>query len=184
MTDREPFEADDPQRPHILECVERALGLVIQQLDDANRKGGYFCLRSITGGVLPSDPPTLVELLGEKIPAAKAEKYWQFCQEKAARLARNMPAGHCTSWTSRDEAAEQYGGAIVAGGYILSFSGLPEHGDEAAMTLGALMAGLISADQVQEIASFSDNMLPLELMAHVMVVMEKIRFEDLNDDDD
>lgn len=48
--------------------------------------------------------------------------------EKGQRLA-GLPT-HLSSWQSRDEKKEKWGGAIRCR-YIVSFSGLPEHADEA-----------------------------------------------------
>ena len=159
------FDAD---RQRIRAAVKAALDLVIIHLQDpvnqgrySANQGGYFCLRSCT--VSADAPPTLVELLGEVVPAARAGKRFALSQEKARRLAEN--SDHLSSWQSRDVAAERYGGAIRAGNRILSFSGLPEDADETVCTLAAHWQGLISAARVEEIARVSDNQTLQNLFA-------------------
>ncbi len=93
--------------------------------------GGYFCIADgITG------TPYLTILIGE-VENSKADRYYEFCREKAQRLAANPD--HLSSWQSRDERTGQYGGAIRVGRHILSFSGLPELGDEAILLAASMM---------------------------------------------
>lgn len=80
----------------------------------------------------------------------KLPKYYLLSIEKAMRLANDIvEEDHVSSWESRDEKRKLYGGAIRVFGtvrqvsnlpvqIILSFSGLTEAGDEAAMVLTAL----------------------------------------------
>ena len=87
--------------------------------------GGYLCIASRDDGM-----PILIAQI-RQCPMGKAQRYFQFSQEKAERLYEmNARHGHVSSWQSRDEKAEKYGGAIVAGEFIFSFSGLPEKADE------------------------------------------------------
>ncbi|GEM_PF-1678999 len=95
-----------------------------------DRTGGYFCVAYAYSGL-----PILIAEIGNP-PADKVERYLTFAQEKAKRLAENPD--HKSSWQSRDETKDQWGGAIRAGRYILSFSGFPELVDEAVMLLTAL----------------------------------------------
>ncbi|MBP6943046.1 MAG: hypothetical protein KBB55_03305 [Candidatus Buchananbacteria bacterium] len=100
-----------------------------QSLPDYDRRfGGFFCLL----GVWQPETPILIQQVGEQ-PEEKRINSFGFCQEKAQRLARNPD--HCSSWQSRNVALRHYGGAIRCGEYIISFSGLPELGDEAMMLL-------------------------------------------------
>jgi hypothetical protein len=117
------------------------------------RKGGYFCVADGLTGT-----PLLVAIVGE-VPLEKAEKYMEFAQEKARRLAFQI--GHVSSWESRDPDHNQWGGAIRIEDLIFSFSGLPELADEAAMLGVGLMYGrrenTSSEDLFAEIATRSDN---------------------------
>ena len=92
------------------------------------KTGGYFCLADAGTGN-PLFEPALIGT----VPQEKKEKYLAFCQEKAKRLA-NHPE-HEASWESRNEEANEWGGALRIGTLIFSFSGLPEWGDEALMLI-------------------------------------------------
>ncbi len=92
------------------------------RIPDARGKGGYLCVASLDGYILG--------ILGlGKISKLKADKYFGLCQEKAKRLAANPD--HLSSWQTRDESKNQFGGAIRTNYVILSFSGFPELLDEA-----------------------------------------------------
>lgn len=114
-----------------------------------HRRGGYLCVTRRTDGRM-----LLIASIGV-FPQEKAERYFRFCQEKASRLLAHE--GHISSWQTRDEKLDQYGGAIVAGKYILSFSGLPELADELIMMGLAQTAGLISPAEARAIAEISQN---------------------------
>jgi hypothetical protein len=106
--------------------VEEVVADALSLMGDPNRKGGYFCLsRTNARRIL------LVTQIGEIDSDEKADKYRLFCQEKSIRLA--CWPDHVSSFQSRNESAEQYGGAILTSEYILSFSGFPELWDEACM---------------------------------------------------
>lgn len=134
--------------------VKHAVRRVVAHLNDPNRQGGYFCLVDKGGKGNPLGLPTLILGIGT-VPAEKGLKYLAFAQEKAHRLAEHPE--HQSSWQSRNEGAEQWGGAIAAGPYVFSFSGLPEHGDEAAMLLAADELGLITPGMAAQIAKESGN---------------------------
>ena len=86
-------------------------------------RGGYLCVADLTSGF-----PLLIQLIGSA-RLDKMSKYFELCQEKALRLAQNPK--HMTSWESRDETQNMYGGAIRQAEKIISFSGLTEEADEA-----------------------------------------------------
>ncbi len=88
--------------------------------------------------------------LGVKLPT-----YLQFSLEKGERLITHPD--HVSSWQSRDEAAEQYGGAIRCGPFVLSFSGLPEAWDETVLLLAAAKLSLTDAAQEYAILTVSAN---------------------------
>ncbi|HEY5220939.1 MAG TPA: hypothetical protein VIJ29_02205 [Candidatus Paceibacterota bacterium] len=67
-----------------------------------------------------------------------------------------------SSWQSGDHHLPKnerklWGGAIDAHGLILSFTGAPELGDEAAMLLAAVRMGLLDEGEALEIATISIN---------------------------
>jgi hypothetical protein len=96
-----------------------------------DRRGYLTLMDGLSGEVIFTVP------FGE-IPEEKREKYFELSQEKAKRVFENFSKkGHTTSFESRDEDKQQYGGAIYvnyhSGAIILSFSGMPELIDEAMM---------------------------------------------------
>ncbi len=120
--------------------------------EEVVRDGGYLCVAPhMQNGV-----PFLVALVGT-VPELKAERCRVFAEEKVARL--NKHPEHVSSWQSRDPAASQWGGAIVAGDYVLSFSGLPEDADEALMLFTAIRLGLIptGGEKMSRILDASNN---------------------------
>lgn len=99
-----------------------------------DRSCGFFVLKHIGGSV------HIATLIGGKGGNyANREKYERYAYEKVERLEANLVNKHYSSWESRDESLDQWGGAIrvpMQGmWFILSFSGLPEVGDEAFMVL-------------------------------------------------
>jgi hypothetical protein len=117
----------------LLEALGNLIPEAVDLINDPKRKGGYLCV------TMPTGTPLCVLIVGEVEPEEKAQKYFEFCQEKAKRLAAN--AGHVSSWQSRDESQNRYGGAIRTGKFILSFSGFPEDWDEACMVVAAQQCG-------------------------------------------
>ena len=96
------------------------------EIDGRGRQGGFLCIKDSFGKTV------LVAMLGEVSDSEKALKYMAFCQEKAQRLHLNVANGHISSWQSRNEQEEKYGGGIIdSKGRIFAFSGLSEHLDEA-----------------------------------------------------
>jgi hypothetical protein len=125
-----PFSFDSfmSYMPIILD-VSRGVGDMEDRKTD--RRGYLTLMDGLSGEIIFTVP------FGE-IPDEKREKYFEFSQEKAKRLFLNFTEkGHTTSFQSRDEDKQQYGGAIYvnyhAGAIILSFSGMPELIDEAMM---------------------------------------------------
>ena len=113
---------------------------ILNELGDSRR--GYLTLMNgVTGEIVFTVP------FGE-IPEEKIEKYFELSQEKANRLFTHvnmhLPNGHTTSFESRNEGEQKYGGAVFLNGrqssVILSFSGMTELIDEAMM--------LVLADQL------------------------------------
>ena len=97
------------------------------------------------------------------MPAERGQKYLELAQEKARRLAEHPD--HWSSWQSRNPDEGKWGGAVNAGAYIFSFSGLPELADEAAMLLTALSLGFLLEERAAAFAQYSGNELFYKMMA-------------------
>lgn len=112
-------------------------------------QGGYLSIFDRMTGQL------LLECRIGKIEKDEADNYRLFSQLKAIR-AMAFPE-HLSSHQSRDEKKKQYGGAIKTPELVLSFSGLPELGDEAIVLLLAYGFNWINFDQMMEIQQLSNN---------------------------
>lgn len=131
------------------------------------RGGGYVCFRPVLNiqSHLPTKVPTFVGMVRVSSlithPDAMTPERWDmthgFCQEKCARLAKFAPEGHVSSYQSRDESAQQYGGGVVVQNWAMAFSGLPEEGDQAVMLALALGEGWIKMPEAQRIAQHGDG---------------------------
>ena len=131
------------------------------------RHGGYMCVWEETG-VDPEGQKEyhLVALnrLGTP-PIGKLVKYCEFAQEKVERLSHRP--SHLSSWQSRDTKVDKWGGAIKAGKFLLSFSGLPELDDEALCLLVAVDLGLLPLEEARTIALTSNNVGALPLLGSI-----------------
>lgn len=131
--------------------VERACH-IINKKDGPKRTGGHLCVME------PYGPPILLMPVG-RVDDENAEKYYEFCQEKAARLW--FHPRHVFSRQSRNEAKQQYAGAIrVRCGemkLILSFSGLPEEWDENCMVALAEYIGATLCGHGRRVRRFKDT---------------------------
>lgn len=140
----------------LLETAEAVLATMRKNgLIDESRTGGYMTVLSLT-----DRPPTtalLVAEIGELTDPEKIKKYHDFSREKADRLRLNIAMGHSSSWQSRNPDENHWGGAIRAGGAILSFSGLPELADEALTLEVARRLGMLSHELCLQIAQTSNN---------------------------
>lgn len=134
--------------------ARRAFAILRAEGKERGNTGGVGC-------VLKTDRPhdlatsTLLQPLIGDVHDADLVRYRSFAQEKAFRL-MSRP-GDVSSFQSRDEAKERWGGAVRAGTYILSFSGLPELMDEAVMLATAVRLGLIDRTEAVRIAALSGN---------------------------
>ena len=101
----------------------------------------------------------MVAQVGKISNPNEVAKYRKLSQEKANRLwsKTNLEKGHVSSWQSRHPDTERYGGAIHAGDYILSFSGLPELADQALMLTLAVELDLLTYEEACEIARISGD---------------------------
>ncbi len=119
------FEGSRPLEEivNIITYSKWSMKYAIDTINDSARKGGYLCIARPNGMIMA------VVLIGTVAKEEKAKKYLSLCQEKALRLA--LHPEHCSSWQSRDESVQHYGGAIRTKRFIFSFSGFPELWDEA-----------------------------------------------------
>ncbi|MDI6820564.1 MAG: hypothetical protein QMD65_00070 [Patescibacteria group bacterium] len=138
------------------EHIWTMLGLVIKVVKESSkfagekRKGGYFCLFDIDLG-----RPILVSMVGEVL-AEKAGKYHELSIEKSQRLFEHQE--HKSSFESKNEAEQKYGGAIRGRRYIFSFSGFKkEEEDEAIMLAVAELLKEIDPYEAELIAIRSMN---------------------------
>lgn len=142
----------------IIGAIDESLRVVLANLEDKSRRGGYA---HILSELVPGQPSFVASIQFGVVPVEKQPRYAGFAREKALRLA-SLP-GDRSSWQTRDEAHEMYGGAIRVPGVIFSFSGLPEHGDEALVLLAALKLGLLPVSAALEITGVSGNTLFMEI---------------------
>lgn len=90
-------------------------------------------------------------------PRSRISTYFAIAKEKSRRLFRNLPRHHRTSYESRSVGNGRYGGAVIAGQWILAFSGLDEHDDESLILNLLIWEGLISSTEAIEIAEQHGN---------------------------
>lgn len=148
----------------MLPFVETALELFerMRSLDlvEETRAGGYMTVQDLTDGL--AEPLLVARICHDEghLTKEQSSDYSGFSREKLDRIAHYYmvdPSRSKSSWQSRDEHAKKYGGAIRAGTYILSFSGLPEQADEALMLALAVKLGLLALREASEIAEISTN---------------------------
>lgn len=161
------------------QSAENALIIVLHAL--GKRAGGW------TGGFLRiflamdsgKGPRGWHEVFSDTVGTQKDQRSWEKYQiismEKAIRLMkRHAKDGHISSWQSRNEAEWEYGGAFIVEVYIhelatsvkilVSFSGLPEEGDEAQGLLtikGMAWPGSCSDILVASNNQFAANLLDI-----------------------
>lgn len=139
----------------ILHLVDRICEKVIRRtlpIDEEWRQGGWLVLAwSTKEESYHHLLPFLHRGVGTTL-ADRAPKYQSYSLEKAQRLHRNPD--HQTSWESRDEKLECYGGAIRANNeLIVSFSGFSEQWDEAISLFVAIQVGHLDMKQAMRIAN-------------------------------
>lgn len=139
------------ERENIFCYADLQLEDLLAKLDDQTRRGGYLCVARVNDGIAT---PVVIALVGE-LPDLKLERCIYLCQEKMHRLADHPD--HASAWQSRDPKEKKYGGAIRAGDFILSFSGLPELADEALILGVAVRLGIMNRDAADLVAEISDN---------------------------
>lgn len=138
--------------------------------DHTFRTGGYAVIMNLADGSYYQFPVGILQ-------PGKLEKYMKFSMEKARRLRCRVLGAHpneFSSWQSRDEAKERWGGSIITGRrrdrpssrWIFSFSGLPQLADEAFSLAFAVYLRKMTGETAMNIADFSENRyLPAMLKA-------------------
>lgn len=120
--------------------------------EDPKRQGGYLVIRQKHGGT-----PVLIERIG-KCRTANVNLYHNLALEKGERLSNTrLTSEHVSSYQSRDTQNNEWGGAIIAGDFIVSFSGLKELFDEAVVLALALRLNWLSHGEISLITEVSGN---------------------------
>ena len=135
----------------IVDAANMAITKLLRAGAIRDRQWGYLTIVSAI------DARILYIIQVGECPLEKAEKYCRLSQEKARRLFNQIGVGRKSSWLSRNEKNDQWGGAICAGKVIVSFSGLSELADEAVSLMTAVFCGWLAIEQAREIAAISDN---------------------------
>lgn len=116
------------------------------------RQGGYLVIRDKHNGT-----PLLIERIG-KCPVSNVKRYHGLALEKSERLSNTrLTGGHISSYQSRDTQNDKWGGAIIAGDLIVSFSGLKELFDEAVVLALALRMDWLGFQEVARVTEISGN---------------------------
>lgn len=89
-----------------------------------------------------------------KIPEEMSDKCKNYSVEKTDRT---RIYGHISSWQTRKEILQHWGGGIRAGKYFIAFSNLPELGDESLVVVLALKLKLLTINQARIIIGISNN---------------------------
>lgn len=135
--------------------LERLIRLAINipVLDSADRPGGYFSVINTNDG-----SHVITAAIGT-VPDFKAEQYRTNAEEKTRRLREEMLAhGHTFSRQSRNPDLGKWGGAVVAGDWIFSFSGFSEAVDEALMVVLGAWLNFFPSPATLEEPLFAENL--------------------------
>jgi len=140
----------DFSRGYILEVASKLLPEACK-IDGRGRTGGCLCVADELGNVL------ICEQIGTVDDIEALAKYRRNCKEKALRTIVHLD--HVSSWESRDEQAEKWGGGIKTDtGFAFAFSGLTEKLDEAFSAATAFNSLThVSGSRWGQIALISDN---------------------------
>lgn len=128
------------------------------------KKGGFLTIRDKNTGHI------LITLLIGQVLHEKAVKYHGLSQEKGDRLHTRIGLGekHVSSWQSRNPDSGLWGGAIAAENFIVSFSGMPELGDEAIVLIIAIQLKWLNQQEAEKIARVSQNPLFIQLRSKIL----------------
>lgn len=138
------------QLARILSRITPVFESAMMQMKAPNRKGAALTIMNIDKEMIFS----FTTFVGR--PAAdKKEKYWNLSIEKSERLL-TFPK-HLSSFQSKDESKDRYGGAIRTELLLIGVSGFPELWDEAVSLVLAAIGGATTFEQAEYIASISRN---------------------------
>lgn len=162
-------------RRKILELASQAViaSVKVPGNEAPDRRGGYLVISNVCNGV-----PLLIERI-EECKIKDVLKYHELALEKSGRLCVEKFSGHISSHQSRNPQFNPYGkwgGAIIAGNFIVSFSGLKELFDEAVVLVLALRLGWIDSNRLTEITDISGNTFvkPLYNMAYPKIIRAEV----------
>jgi hypothetical protein len=136
-------------------------GIVTQMVDKfpkemQGRDGGHIVIQEV-GKDIPVHS-CRVRVGKHEVSDEDYQRYEKNALEKASRLSRFAHAdNHVSSWQSRDPDNGQYGGAVVATGMVISFSGLPEFLDEHLVIQVGLYFHRIGGSVIKEILTISGS---------------------------
>ena len=146
--------ADDLRKDLILNYFENYIlpkVVLLPGNPKPENRGGYLGIRrTIDGEVL--DLMRVGDFLHRH-----AEKYEMFSLKKGKRLYHHIPNFHVSSFQSRNLEKGRHAGAIVAGDFIVSFAGLSEFIDEAAILELSTFSRWIPYKEAEKIAKISNN---------------------------
>ena len=152
MIRRDNLQIGEHDLLEVLDQVSLNVNAFIELPDAArDRRGGYFTVVSRN-----TESPQVITITKIGNPALEeSNTYFDFSQEKANRLIVSIELS--SSFQNRDPDNGRWGGAIKTSDYVLSFSGLPELGDEAVMLLTAYSFSWLTEEQIVKIAKISSN---------------------------
>ena len=139
-----------PQVVALSSLIAMVIDMAREYCQEHDKPGGHFCLGNAEG-----EPVLILRVEFEPFPNDRASRTRRFCQEKVRRLSRRST--HRTSWESRKPEKNKYGGAIRVEGGFFSFSGLPEHADEALCLRLAVCMKVLTEMEAIYLASLSGN---------------------------
>lgn len=126
-----------------------------EQGKHSSDRGGYFVL---SNDIIP--PARFFRTVSRIGEMSDEDTYRLYAQEKASRMLINH-RDHATSWQSRDVENHKFGGAVRVSfsgiKLILSFSGYPEHCDEALMIALAVKMDWLEEEAALRLASTPES---------------------------
>lgn len=148
--------------PVKMDAFLRTLEFVLEKAGRSRRtirKGFCFVLCIRPGGNV------ILEGMVGKVRDFKQKKYYTFALEKILRLSRG-PLFHNSSYETRNEANEQYGGAVRGKNYFLGISGFArEHEDEAVAMAALVLHKQMDEAVAMDIATITKNKMFEQLLA-------------------
>ncbi len=147
------FYSDDGIIMFATVAAQRIAGLY----EVKDEPSGYLTIRSASDGRI-----LLVRQIGD-CPADKFASRSRNSMEKGERLMANPE--DVGSHQSREPKDEKWGGAIRTRQFLISFSGMPEHADEALDVGIAVKYGLMSESEADAIFAASENTKGKEAVA-------------------